>query len=67
MYTNVNFLTKKAFREAVERGDKITLYAPGMGKPKTDGIESVEGPHYPRVHSWYAVVQMKDGIVVEVK
>jgi len=67
MYSSVNFKTKKAFKEAVAAGQKITLYAPGLGKPRIDGIEYVEGPWYPKPHTWYAVVTMKKGIVTEVK
>jgi hypothetical protein len=67
MYSEVNFPTKKAFKEAVAKGDKISLFAPGIGAPKENGMETVEGPHYPKPHSWYAQVEMKDGIVVKVK
>ena len=67
MYTNTNFTTKKAFKEAVLAGKKVTLYAPGLGTPKENGIEYVEGPHYPQAHTWYAQVEMKDGFVVKVK
>lgn len=67
MYTNINFKTKKAFKEAVARGEKITLYAPGIGAPKVDGVEYVEGPHYPEPHRWYAEVEMRGGYVVKVK
>ena len=67
MYTVKNFRTKKALKEAVERGEKIRLFAPGLGRPKENGIEFVEGPHYPEPHRWYAQVEMKDGIVVKVK
>jgi len=67
MYTSINFKNKKAFKEAVARGDKITLYAPGLGTPKENGIEFVEGPHYPEPHRWYAQVEVRDGVVVKVK
>lgn len=67
MYTHVNFKTKKAFKEAVARGDRITLYAPGLGTPAINGQEFVEGPHYPAPHTWYAQVQMRDGVVISVK
>lgn len=67
MYTTTNFKTKKALKEAVGRGDKVRLFAPGMGSPKVDGAEFVEGPHYPSPHSWYAQVTMQDGVVVKVK
>ena len=67
MYTEQNFKTKKALKEAVAAGRKVYLYAPGLGEPKRDGREFVEGPHYPAPHSWYAEVTMKDGVVVAVK
>lgn len=67
MYTSTNFKTKKAFKEAVAAGQRITLFAPGLGTPKSDGRETVEGPHYPAPHTWYASVEMKDGVVVSVK
>jgi len=67
MYTNKNFKTKKEFREAVAEGKKVTLFAPGIGSPKVNGTEYVEGPHYPEPHRWYCQVEMKDGIVVKVK
>lgn len=67
MYTDQNFKTKKAFREAVERGEQVSLYAPGLGSPRRDGRETVEGPHYPAAHTWYAQVEMKDGLVVRVR
>lgn len=67
MYTTTNFKSKKAFKAAVTSGEQVTLYAPGLGNPKADGIEYVEGPHYPAPHTWYAEVQMKGGIVVKVK
>ena len=67
MYANVNFKTKKAFKEAIQQGVQITLYSPGLGSPKANGINCVEGPWYPAPHSWYAEVETKDGIVVKVK
>ena len=67
MYTEKNFKTKKALKEAVQNGEIVTLYAPGLGEPKENGVEYVEGPHYPAAHTWYAEVTMKDGVVVKVK
>lgn len=67
MYTDVNFKTKKALKDAVAAGQKISVYAPGLGTPKANGTEFVEGPHYPAAHSWYAQVEMKDGVIVKVK
>lgn len=67
MYAERDFKTKKEFKEAVARGDKIRLYAPGLGTPKVNGVDYVEGPHYPRSHTWYAEATMKDGYVVKVR
>lgn len=67
MYTSKNFKTKKALKEAVAKGEQVTLFAPGIGKPVENGPEFVEGPHYPSPHTWYARVQVKDGVVVSVK
>lgn len=67
MYTETNFPTKKALRDAVASGAKVRLWAPGLGSPRENGREYVEGPHYPQPHKWYAEVEMKDGIVVKVK
>jgi len=67
MYTDTNFKTKKALKEAVAAGKEVRLFAPGLGAPKENGTDFVEGPHYPAAHTWYAEVTMKDGIVVRVK
>jgi hypothetical protein len=67
VYASTNFHTKKAFREAVEAGKEITLFAPGLGTPKVNGTDYVEGPWYPEAHKWWAEVTMKDGKVVKVR
>jgi hypothetical protein len=69
MYTTKNFKTKKelklavtayneylALREAGVDAVKVApvrLMSPGLGTPKEDGTEFVEGPHYPAPHTWY--------------
>ena len=67
MYTSTDYKTKKALKEAVASGQRVTIYAPGLGVPVSNGIDFVEGPHYPAAHSWYAQVTMQDGIVTKVK
>lgn len=69
MYTHTNFQTKKALKEAVVSGARVTVYQPG---PFGDGIPQngtvfLEGPHYPQPHKWYAQAELKDGVVVKVK
>lgn len=67
MYTDTNYRTKKALREAVKAGERVTLFAPGLGEPPTNGRAAVEGPHYPEPHRWYAQVTVTDGVVTSVK
>ena len=75
MYTHKNFRTKKALRDAVAAGEAVTVFQPNgdlYGKggdyyDHFDGQVSVEGPHYPEPHRWYAVVDLVDGKVVKVK
>ena len=69
MYTTINFKTKKALKEAVANGEKITYYQPGPfgGNEPTDGTFCVEGPHYPEPHRWYAECRAENGYIVSVK
>ena len=68
MYADVNFKTKKALKDAVESGQKIGAFQPGgMFPGKTDGAVSIEGPHYPEPHKWYASCVLKDGIIISVR
>ena len=68
MYTDINFKTKKAFKEAVARGEKITVYQPGPfgGNEPTEGTVCIEGPHYPEPHRGYATATLEKGYVVKV-
>ena len=69
MYTNTNFQTKKALKEAVARGEKVEFYQPGPfgGNEPKDGSICIEGPHYPEPHRWYASCVVKDGFITKVK
>jgi hypothetical protein len=68
MYTTVNFKTKKALKEAVARGEKVTTFQPGgMFPPTVNGRAVIEGPHYPEPHRWYASVELVDGVITKVK
>lgn len=65
MYTHTNFPTKKALKEAVASGKRVTTYQPGMQHlPVIDGEADLEGPHYPKSHSWYASCVVKDGVIL---
>ncbi len=67
MYTHTNFKTKKALKEAVARGDRVTVYQPGPFPAQMNGTAAIEGPHYPEPHRWYASVDLEDGVIVKVR
>lgn len=68
MYVSPNFKTKKALKEAVAAGQIVTVFEPGLGGASQNGAGlSVEGPHFPQPHTWYAQVDVKDGQIVKVK
>lgn len=61
MYCSTNFKTKKALKAAVADGHLLTIYQPGpfgSGPIRESGTFSVEGPHYPEPHRWYARVTL---------
>lgn len=66
MYVSPNFTTKKALKEAVKAGQKVTVFSPGPFPPCKNGQEFIEGPHYPKPHRWYAQVLVEKGIVIKV-
>ena len=71
MYTDIDFETKSALRAAVKAaqagGRPVTAFQPGGIFPgKRDGEATIEGPHYPRPHRWYARVILREGCVVKV-
>jgi hypothetical protein len=68
MYTDRNFKTKKALKEAVAAGERVTYHQPGPfgGNEPTHGTIYLEGPHYPEPHKWHASADVRDGVVVKV-
>lgn len=79
-YTVINFKTKKALKEAVANHAKqprvngegfypVRCFNPGLGGDLSNhtGTVYLEGPHYPKPHTWYAQAEMVDGIVIKVK
>lgn len=69
MYTVIDFRTKKALKEAVAAGDCVEYYSLGMGLDPTplNGVIYLEGPHYPKPHTWYAEAVVKNGHIVKVE
>lgn len=67
MYTDRNFKTKKALKQAVADGEKVTVYQPGAFPAATEGAITLEGPHYPEPHRWYAQAIIADSVIVKVR
>jgi len=67
MYTAPNFKTKKALKTALANGDLVDVFQPGLGEVPLNGHVSLEGPHYPEPHKWYAQGLMKNGKLVSIK
>ena len=72
MYVNSNPRTKKALKESVKNGDQLTVFQPNAGlfgasaEPPKNGRVTLEGPHYPEPHKWYAQADLVDGVIVKV-
>ncbi len=67
MYTDTNFKSKKALRDAFTAGEQLTVSQPGGFFPDTqNGRVSIEGPHYPEPHKWYASVEIKEGVIIKI-
>ena len=67
MYVNPNCKTKKELKERIKAGKPTTVFSSGPFPCPQNGRVSVEGPHYPEPHTWYASCEVQDGIVVKVK
>lgn len=66
MYADQNFKTKKALKDAVKAGEKIGAFSPGPFPCPQNGRISLEGPHYPKPHTWYATVEVTNGVITKV-
>lgn len=66
MYSNINFPSKKALKEAVAKAP-VPCHQPGpFGPAVKDGRHCCEGPHYPKPHRWYATVEVSNGHIIKV-
>jgi hypothetical protein len=68
-YTLVNYKTKKALKADVRDGVQVRCFQPGLGPDLFNytGSITLEGPHYPEPHRWYAAATLLMGVVVKVK
>jgi hypothetical protein len=66
-YVTPDYRTKKALKDALKAGESIGVYQPGIGNVPLNGSISLEGPHYPKPHTWYAEGIMENGVLIKVK
>jgi len=67
MYVSSNPKSKAALKRLLATGERQTVFQPGLGTVPYNGTVSLEGPHYPKAHTWYGTGTMKDGVLVTVK
>ena len=67
MYVSPNFKSKAEIKRALAAGETITVFSPGPFPAPTDGKVSLEGPHYPKPHTWYGMGIVKDGKLISIK
>jgi hypothetical protein len=63
----LNLLNKDEHRGNIP--NPVRCFQPGLGPPLDHftGTVYLEGPHYPKPHTWYAQAVLKDGVVVIIK
>lgn len=66
MYVSPNFKTKKQLRDAIAQGREVEVFSPGPFPAPENGTATIEGPHYPEPHRWYARDQVVNGLVTKV-
>ena len=67
MYTDINFKSAAELKRAVKAGTVVCVHQPGLGEVPENGDVSLEGPHYPAAHSWYAIATLENFLVVKVR
>jgi len=67
MYTDQNFKSRKALKDAVAAGKPIGVFSPGLFPAPRNGNVTLEGPHFPAAHTWYAQATVVEGVITKVK
>lgn len=67
-YLFPNLRSKKAFKEALAQGKKITAIhkTPFGDIAESSGKVAFSGPHYPEPHRFYGTAIIKDGKVIKI-
>jgi hypothetical protein len=65
MYTVRNYKSKKELLADFNAGKRVEVFYPGIQGPES-GSNSLEGPHYPQPHKWYASCTFENMVLVTV-
>jgi hypothetical protein len=63
-YTEHNYKSKKALKEALANGERVKCYQPGGLFPLKPGTVYLEGPHYPKPPRWYATAKVDNNLYI---
>ena len=73
MYTERNYKTKAELKRALASGEPISVFQPNDMFGQTEKVQTgehhvtLEGPHYPYPHRWYAQARVKARKDISVK
>ncbi len=67
-YLHPNFKSKAAAKRAIKAGERVTLIGTAIvgGDTPDTGVISIEGPHYPKPHTWWGQAIVEDGVVISI-
>ena len=67
-YVEPNCKSKAELKRRLAAGETINVFQPGpfSNALPNNGNVSLEGPHYPKPHTWYATGKLVDGKLVKV-
>ena len=66
-YLLPNLASKAAVKRAIASGQLVRVISnSAWGDIPQDGVVSVEGPHYPKPHTFYGEATVKGGKVVKI-
>lgn len=68
MYTEKNYPTKKALIADVKAGHQVRVFQPNdIFGHSGNGSVTIEGPHYPKPHRWYASATIENFVIKTIR
>ena len=64
----LGFISNEEDQEYLNLTSRLTVFSPGLPEANQASVRcTLEGPHYPAPHRWYASATLEDMVVVGVK